>query len=81
MKPDLCPFVCHSTGFHVISFEYSSKSQSCYRFIRVARVCYLDSVFAESVWRCTWNHCYLVFSCLTVLGYSTIVRFHLFYSS
>lgn len=36
MKPDLCPFVCHSSGFHVISFEYLLRSQSRYRFIRLS---------------------------------------------
>lgn len=33
MKPDLCPFVRHSSGFHVISFAYLLRSQSGYHFI------------------------------------------------
>lgn len=33
MKPDLCPFVCHSSGFHLISFAYLLRSQSGYHFI------------------------------------------------
>lgn len=33
MKPDLCPFVCHSSGFYVISFAYLLRSQSGYHFI------------------------------------------------
>lgn len=28
MKPDLCPLVCHSSGFHLISLEYLLRSQS-----------------------------------------------------
>lgn len=43
MKPDLCPFVCHSSGFHVISFEYLLRSQSRYRFIRLSHACSVDS--------------------------------------
>lgn len=39
MKPDLCPFVCHSTGFHVISFEYLLRSQRRYHFIRLSHAC------------------------------------------
>lgn len=37
MKPHLCPFVCHSSGFHVISFEYLQTGQSHYRFIGPSR--------------------------------------------
>lgn len=36
-KPDLCPFVCHSSGFHVISFEYLQTGRSHYRYIGLSR--------------------------------------------